>query len=463
MRSVLQGARVLVVGLVLAAGVGASEERQSDPVRASNGRAPDGLVSLPLGEAVQQALREGFPTRIAGLETDQARELALEVLGAYLPQLGVSAQAGWSNRINEKMIAGDGKVYGLDNLGNEPWVDVFVQQALLDLPLWQRIKRENLGTELAELAELEVREAVAYEVLRVYSSVARLESLREAGAAHHHRLVALSEWAENLWDAGRILETERATIAVARDDAALAIESLDLELARLRGELRLALGDEDGTTPLLRTVPSSLPLAESTRFPEGLDQVVLKTPGVRILELRREIEGASVSVVAAERWPTLVLRGGYSNYGIKRFDEFEDEGYIFMGMEVPLFDGLQNKHAVGGAQKALDIARLRYRSGVSAMRSRLLGLNRKLELLGRRLALAERRVESTAARSQVADVNLEARRGGLGDALTARERLLADTTAAVDLRFAQLEVWARLHRELGRLVSDLGGDAAVRP
>ena len=470
MRSVLRRMRVaaavgsvVVMTFALAVRADAPEAEADGPELAGEGVAEPVPVALRLDEAVRQALREGFTTQIAGLETEQAREAALETLGAYLPQLMITSQAGWSNRISETMVAGDGQIYGLDNLGNEPWIDVFVQQALLDLPLWQRIKREKLGTKLAELAEWEVREAVAYEVLRLYSNLARLERLRDAAAAHWDRLVWLSGRAEGFFEAGRVLTSERDGVEVARDDAALAIESLDVELETLRAELQLALGDADGKTPLPQTVAASLPSGFPIAFPEGIEQVTMHTPGVEILELRQQIGDASVSVVAAERWPTLVLRGGYANYGIKRFDEFEDAGYIFMGMEVPLFDGLQNKHAVGGAKKAADIARLRYRSGVATMRKTLLGLNRELEVLGRRVALAERRAKSTASHLEVADVNLEARRGTLGQSLAARERHLRDSTSAIDLRFAQLEVWARLHRELGRLASTLAGEAAARP
>ena len=97
------------------------------------------------------------------------------------------------------------------------------------------------------------------------------------------------------------------------------------------------------------------------------------------------------------------------------------------------------------------------------MRRTLLGLNRELEVLVRRVALAERRAKSTRSHLEIADVNLEAGRGSLGQSLVARERHLQDSTLAIGLRFAQLEVWARLHRALGRLASTLAGEAAARP
>ena len=437
-----------------------SGELESAPERNSSVDAEPAPATLLLPDAVRLALREGFRSQIAGLETDQAREAALETLGAYLPQLQIISQAGWSNRINEKMVAGDGRVYGLDNLGNDPWIDVFVQQALLDLPLWRRIQREKLGTKLAQIAEWEVRELVAYEVLRLYSNLARLESLRDKAVDQQQRLESLNERATRLFEAGRLVASEREAVDVAREQVALRVESLELQMATLRDELRVVLGDAKGA---VRTVPESLPAATPVEFPEGVEVATLRTPAVQILDLRRQIGDASVSETEAMRWPTLVLRGGYANYGIKRFDEFQDAGYIFMGMEVPLFDGFQNHHAIGGAKKATEIARLRYRSGVASMRQGLVALNRELDVLARRAALAERQAASAAEQLAVADLNLDAERGSLDQALLARERRLLRETEAIELRFAKLEIWARLQRELGRLASALGAEATARP
>ena len=64
---------------------------------------------------------------------------------------------------------------------------------------------------------------------------------------------------------------------------------------------------------------------------------------------------------------------------------------------------------------------------------------------------------------EVADLNLQARRGSLDEALLARERRSLRAASAIEMRFAKLEVWARLHRELGQLADVLGGDTASRP
>ena len=125
-----------VAAAIACVALASGAEPPADPVPGTSGASPT-QDSLTLSQAVGRALGQGFLAQIARLETGQAEEGALELRGAYLPQLLIDAQAGWTNRINEKLVAGDGKTYGLDNLGNDPWIDVFVQQALVDLRLQQ--------------------------------------------------------------------------------------------------------------------------------------------------------------------------------------------------------------------------------------------------------------------------------------------------------------------------------------
>ncbi|MFP8874754.1 MAG: TolC family protein, partial [Myxococcota bacterium] len=154
--------------------------------------------------------------------------------------------------------------------------------------------------------------------------------------------------------------------------------------------------------------------------------------------------------------------------GIKRYDEFKDAGYVFVGMEIPLFDGLQTKHSIAGARKAAEIARLRYRSALAQKRTRVEGLMRKLETATRRAELAGRRDLSSRSQQRHADLELQAQRGDLDSALTARRRSASDAAISIDRRFERIEVWARLQRETGRLVRRLAPDSgstapALRP
>lgn len=452
------GIRTALLLLLIASSSGFAEE-EVRPAASREALAPAG--GLTLSQAVGRALGQGFLAQIARLESGQAEEEALELRGAYLPQLLIEAQAGWTNRINEKLVAGDGKVYGLDNLGNEPWIDVFVQQALLDLRLWNLIEREHLASELAEIAEAEVREGVAFEVTRQYANLVRLELLLEDARNQHADALWLEEKASRRAEVGRDLELDREDAALYREEVELLIHSLEAERQAARSTLRVSLGYGDLASDWPQLIPESLPKSQVTDFPEGIEVALEATPEVRSFEMRRRMEEASLEAAEAERWPTLQLRGGYANYGIKRYDEFKDAGYIFVGMEIPLFDGLQTKHSIAGAKKAAEIARLRYRSAFAEKRGEIEQLMSKLETATRRAALAKRRLQTSRAQQKQADLQLQAQRGDLGSALSARRRSAGDASASIDRSFEQVEVWAQLQKELGRLARALAPDSGA--
>lgn len=451
-------ARVATLVLVLVSVSAWGEDRAEMPAGAEKRPMGD---RISLSQAVGRALGQGFLAQIARLESGQAEQQALEMRGAYLPQLLIEAQAGWSNRINEKMVAGDGKVYGLDNMGNDPWIDVFVRQALVDIRLWNLIEREQLAVELAEVAEAEVREGVAFEVTRQYANLVRLDLLVAGARRDHADALWLEDKAQRRADAGRALALDRDDAELYREEAELLIESLEVEREAVRTALRVSLGYPDAAEDWPQVIPESLPTVAVMNLPEGTDLELQQTPEVRSLEMRRRMEEASVSAAEAERWPTLQLRGGYANYGIKRYDEFKDAGYVFVGMEIPLFDGLQTKHSIAGARKAAEIARLRYRSALAEKRSRMESLMRKLETATRRAELAARRGRSSRSQQRHADLELQAQRGDLDSALTARRRSASDAAVSIDRRFELIEVWARLQREMGILARRLAPDSGV--
>jgi outer membrane protein TolC len=175
------------------------------------------------------------------------------------------------------------------------------------------------------------------------------------------------------------------------------------------------------------------------------------------------MEEASVGAAKAERLPTLQLRGGYSHYGIKRFDNFEDEAYVFVGMHLPVFDGLQAKSAIRGARKARDVARLRYRARLGEKGARAEGLAHRVAALEAELVLAERRANASQSRLRLADRDLQAQRAPVSVPLDARERALRNAESAIALRHEWLERWASLQHELGRLAESIGYEAPRAP
>jgi outer membrane protein TolC len=152
--------------------------------------------------------------------------------------------------------------------------------------------------------------------------------------------------------------------------------------------------------------------------------------------------------------------GSYANYGPKRYDNFEDEATVGVNLEFHLFDGLQTRHAIGRAERDAAIAHIRYESALREKSARAQDLLRELETAGRRAELGERRADTAREQQRLADLALRAGRGSLDQALGARERVVQLDRDAADGRFHQLEVWARLQRELGSLAQALGAAPA---
>ena len=127
-----------------------------------------------------------------------------------------------------------------------------------------------------------------------------------------------------------------------------------------------------------------------------------------------------------------------------------------------VFDGSQTRHEIRGAEHGAQIASIRYESTLETKRATIRELLKRLETGRQRLAIARRRAETASEQQRLADLNLRAERGGLVEALAAREQLSRFEIEAIDAYFDQLELWASLQRELGRLSSEILGSASPR-
>lgn len=426
-----------------------------------------GPQRLTLDRAVSLALTHGFAARIARLESGRAAAVTDATRSRYLPQLLFDSQVGWSNRMDETFTDLDGKRYGLDNLGNEPWLDIYLDQVLLDMGLLRRLERDRLAQDVAAVAEEQVHEAVAYEVTRQLADLVRLESLAAALESRLEQASWLERETRHLAESGRVLAVDREEVEIQLEAAKQRREAVAAEGASARARLRELLGASGAPADWPAIDPGSLSELEGAALPslEEIHQLLPSAPELRMLELRTRIEEASVKAAKAERLPTLQLRGGYSHYGIKRFDHFNDEAYVFVGMHLPLFDGLHASHAIRGARKARDVASLKYRLLLADKRARAESVADRVAALDGELALAERRVASSRERQRLADLALQAQRGPIEAALAARERSAQSVEASIQLRYRRLERRAALRFELGQLAGSIerGAESARWP
>jgi outer membrane protein len=454
MRASPRGARRARIPLL----AGALLALAADTASAEGAAPPRAAVRLTLREAVAMALEQGYGARIARLEAERAADESARARGAFLPRLWLTSNAGYSNRLDEKLRVLDHqarpRTYGLATIGaSEGWLNVFVDQVLLDLRSWREAERAELAAELAGLREAERREAIAHEVVGRFALVLRLEELAASDRRSEESALWLDEQARALFEAGRALASEREAVAIHLEEARLGVATRAGDLAEARRALWLAASGSEAAPPGLALDAASLPAPGAPPGPEELERALVDSPSVRALGIARAIEEKGVESARAGRLPTVGLRGGWSHYGIKRYDSYDDELLVGVDVRVPLFDGLDARRASAGAEKSAAIARLELDSLLAERRARGRELARRLPLAGARAELAARAAASAQEELRVADLALRAGRGPLAGSLAARARAERARVASIESRFEGLSLWADLERELGRLAA----------
>ena len=429
-------------------------------------RAAAGPV-LTLREAVEQALREGTDAKLARLETGQANAALGRARSVFWPSAGVTSNAGWSNRTDDTINAingrGELKRYPLSSLGsNESWLSVYIDQVLFDLRQWRGVERTRLESEVAVVQATQRRETISYAVLQEYIALVRAERL----AALDAQRVTDAEWLDRqtatLMEAGRVLASDREQAALALEEARIEAAARAQEVAEHRDALWRAISSEP-VPPELEVAPESVPHPMLPAEPP-IEQSLSGLPELRILDLRRRMEEASLDAARAEFYPTLSMRGGYFHYGTRRFDAFESELAIGVDLHIPVFDGFRSTNAVEGASEALEAARLRYDSTRASKRARLQELARQLATTAKQPELAERRARLAEERQRLADVALQSQRGSLAQSVTAREEAIRARRAATEAYFDRVMLWADYEREAGTLACALvGPEPAAAP
>jgi outer membrane protein TolC len=226
-----------------------------------------------------------------------------------------------------------------------------------------------------------------------------------------------------------------------------------------RAALWLAIGGGEEAEMPASVAAESLPEIDVPTWKEG--EALSNSPELRVLELRRRMEEASVSAAKARRLPTIGVRASYANFATDdRADLYTDEVRVGLALEIPIFDGFQAKHGIAAARKQAEIARLRHRSLLERKRLRVRELARQLETAGLRLTLAERRETAAREEQRLADLRMQAGRERLKAVLDAREETALYAGAAAEARYARVDLWAELQREKGRLTEAILGESA---
>lgn len=412
--------------------------------------------SLSLREAVSRALTEGYDSQLAQLEAERSHADYEQARSFFLPKIAVTSYAGYSNRINDKLevLDHDGvpRTYGLATLGaRDGWLNFTLDQVLLDVSRWREAASGRMAARAARVQEEQGRENVAFEVTRRFANLVRIQQLEQLSSAAEEDAEWIDDQARLLLEAGRVLATERQAVALHLADARIDARSRRLEAREATASLWIAIAPTQVAPDAIQVDTSGLPAPSAAGALEVDYASLEQSPELRALDLEHRIQEKKVGAARGGWYPKLKLYGGYSHYGINRFDNFEDEFLVGIDFKLPLFDGFETKSAIGSASKSAEIARLRHRSALVAKRGRIRDLERQLRSVSEELELTGLQQETAHERRRLADLNLRAGRGTLNQALGARERYVRVLEEAAATRFRQIELWAEIQRDLGLL------------
>jgi outer membrane protein TolC len=420
-------------------------------------------VPLRLRDAVSAALRESPQAQIARLQAERAEDELSVAQSIFWPHASVTSQAGYSNRIDEELEAVDGsgrvRTYGLSSIGSDRgWFNVELEQLIFDLSRWRNVKRVELEVEAARVSADQQRDSISFEVFERYVSVLRLQRLVEIEQQRIRDGEWLDQQAALLLEAGRCLPSEREQAAVALEESRIDAALRTDELEDARRTLLAVIGGGGAADLEIELAADSVPAPADPAHGVPEDEAIHAAPELRVLELRRRMQELEVSAARAQAYPTVGLGAAYRNYGAKRGDNFPDELSIGVDFRLPLFDGMRTRYSVASAIKDAEIARLRYEAQLEEKRGRVRDLRRRLAASRSRPELAQRRERLAAERQRLADLELQAGRGSIAVALSAREQQAQASRAMVQASFEQVLAWATLQRESGRLVSAILGE-----
>ncbi len=322
----------------------------------------------------------------------------------------------------------------------------------MDVATWQRIERAEIEAEAAELAQQEERERVALEVLQRFTDAVRHERLEALAVEHTRAVEALDEQAALHLAAGRTRPADRERIALLAEEARISRDSHRAGVRSARASLALAMGRSDGEIAD-RLDASSLPALHEG---DERDVDVTASPELRVLDLRRKAEEKGIAVARAGYLPKLAVRGGYSHYGVKRYDNYPDAAQIGVNVDIPVFQGFKNEYAIEGAARSAEIARIRHRQALETKRGSVRELAGRLAAGREASALAERRAAASRERLRLAELNLRADRGSLDEVMAALGDSLRDARSAIDTPLDRVILWGQLRREAGMLARTLG-------
>jgi outer membrane protein len=312
---------------------------------------------LSLDQAVTLATDNHRSLRISRLEVRRATAGLREARGNRLPRLEASGQYN-RNILQPVIFLPPGSPFGeVLRLGAK---NTYGTTLSASLPLYAGaimpgIRAARSGLDLAREADREARVNTISEVKRAYNSALLTQEAYEVMLATLNNARQNFEQVTQLYGQGQVSEFEQIRTEVqlqsvmpnveqARDNYALALESLKLAIG-LRGQYALFLTDS------LVLVPPD----------EELQLTIDQNPGLRVLEQQRVVAEHQVAVAQGARHPSVAVFGNYQVQS--QADDFDFRNYNWINTAVlglqfslPIFTGQINRQRVEQARVGMDLA-----------------------------------------------------------------------------------------------------------
>jgi len=322
-------------------------------------------VDLSLEAALGRLDEVSEPVRVAAAAVDRARGEEAQARSGYFPQVG--ATAGYTRTLQSEFEA-------LQDLGSEFQDLPFGQANRWDLglsfsqSLWSggkiggRVGAARAGIRAAELGLAEARAAAALDLTEAYFDAAltdRLVSIAEATLEQAEATLGLVRSAREV---GERSEFDLLRAQVSRDNQRPLV--VERHSARDLAQLRLAQLLELPAATRFRLTTDPLSLAEGAfhGFAAGRGERAPLAQAIAALEARQALRRAA----RGERLPdvgfsSIYGRVAYPSSGLPSWGDTRTNWTVGVGLTLPLFTGGRLRGAESAAQADLDAAEARQR------------------------------------------------------------------------------------------------------
>lgn len=326
---------------------------------------------LTLDSCRTLALRQGKQMLMARQQQRAAHYARLAAFTNFLPKLSASGTYLYTHR--ELSLLNDGQKELLGTLADLLRTDtrnLWTGRIQLTQPLYMggkiaayyRITRheERMADHQAEAKRQETLLATD----EAYWLVVSLTAKRQLAESYLQLVRTLEGDVQKMVEAGVATRTDRLSVTVKADEAALALTEATDGLHLSRMALCRLCGLPLGTPILLaegeETVTDTVaPMAEDTAV--NVDKALARRPDLQSLRELHDIRLQQVKVARADRLPTVALTSGYMTTNPSLMNGFERHfnGTWFVGaaVSIPLWDWGEGRYKVRGAKAQATTAR----------------------------------------------------------------------------------------------------------